>query len=88
MTLKQIFGKNVKYYRFLIKMTQEKFAEKVNLNASYVSELENGKYGPTFEKVEEIAKVLNVKVYKLFEENDNTHKTLPKRVDMKQSTHL
>ena len=60
MTLKQIFGKNVKYYRFLRKMTQEKFAEKVNLNASYVSELENGKYGPTFEKIEEIAKVLNV----------------------------
>ena len=88
MTLKQIFGKNVKYYRFLRKMTQEKIDEKVNLNASYVSELENGKYGPTFEKVEEIAKVLNVKVYKLFEENDNTHKTLPKRVDMKQSTHL
>ena len=88
MTLKQIFVYNVKYYRFLRKMTQEKFAEKVNLNASHVSELENGKYGPTFEKVEEIAKVLNVKVYKLFEENDNTHKTLPKRVDMKQSTHL
>ena len=65
MTLKQIFGKNVKYYRFLRKMTQEKFAEKVNLNASYVSELENGKYGPTFEKIEEIAKVLNVKVYNL-----------------------
>ena len=59
------------------------FDKKVNLNASYVSELENGKYGPTFEKIEEIAKVLNIKVYKLFEENDNTHKTLPKRVDMK-----
>ena len=29
-------------------MTQEKFAERVDLNASYVSELENGKYGPTF----------------------------------------
>ena len=57
MTLKQIFGKNIKYYRFLRKMTQETFAEKVNLNASYVSELENGKYGPTFEKIEEIAKV-------------------------------
>ena len=39
-------------------------------------------------KIEEIAKVLNVKVYKLFEENDNTHKTLPKRVDMKHSTHI
>lgn len=72
--LKQIFGKNVRYYRF---------AERVDLNASYVSELENGKYGPTFEKVEEIAKALNVTPYILFQETKNTHKKLPSRVDMK-----
>lgn len=83
LNLKEIFGKNVRYYRFEKNLTQEKFAELVNLNASYVSELENGKYGPTYEKVEEIAKVLNVKPYILFEETDNTHKTLPNRVDMK-----
>lgn len=81
--LKQIFGKNVRYYRFEKNMTQEKFAERVDLNASYVSELENGKYGPTFEKVEEIAKVLNVTPYILFQETKNTHKKLPSRVDMK-----
>lgn len=81
--LKQIFGKNVRYYRFEKNLTQEKFAECVNLNASYVSELESGKYGPTFEKVEEIAKVLEVTPYLLFQENENTHKKLPNRVDMK-----
>lgn len=83
MTLKQIFGKNVKYYRYKNNYTQEKFAEQVNLNASYISELENGKYGPTFEKIEEIAKVLGVKPHILFEENANTHKKLPNRVDMR-----
>lgn len=82
MTLKQIFGKNIKYYRFEKKLTQEEFAERVNLNSSYVSELESGKYGPTFEKIEEIAKVLNIKPYVLFQENENTHKNLPNRVDM------
>jgi len=80
--LKQIFGKNIKYFRFEKKLTQEEFAEQVNLNPSYVSELECGKYGPTFEKVEEIAKVLNVEPYILFQENENTHKNLPNRVDM------
>ena len=64
-------------------MTQGKFAEHTNLNASYVSELENGKYGPTFEKVEEIAKVLNVTTYMLFQETKNTYKKLPNRVDLK-----
>ena len=57
MKLKQIFGKNIKYYRFQKNLTQEEFAERVNLNPSYVSELECGKYGPTFEKIEEIAGV-------------------------------
>lgn len=83
MNLKQIFGKNVRYFRFQKGYTQEKFAEKVNLNASYVSELENGKYGPTFEKIEEIAKVLDVKEYMLFHETNKTHEQLPTRVDMK-----
>lgn len=80
--LKQIFGKNIKYYRFEKKLTQEEFAERVNLNPSYVSELECGKYGPTFEKIEEIANALNVEPYILFQENENTHKNLPNRVDM------
>ena len=83
MTLKRIFGKNVRYFRYKKGYTQEKFAEKVDLNASYVSELESGKYGPTFEKVETIAKVLNVKPYILFQETENTNQKLPARVDMK-----
>lgn len=83
MTLKQLFGRNVRYYRFQKSFTQEKLAELVDLNASYVSEIENGRYGPTFEKIEEIARVLNVKPNLLFEENSNTYKTLPNRVDMR-----
>lgn len=85
MNLKQIFGKNVRYYRFKKGYTQEKFAELVNLNSSYVSELESGKYGPTFENIEIISKVLGVKPYMLFEETTNTYKQLPSRVDMKIS---
>ena len=83
MTLKQLFGRNVRYYRFQKSFTQENIAELVDLNASYVSEIENGRYGPTFEKIEEIARVLNVKPNLLFEENSNTYKTLPNRVDMR-----
>lgn len=83
MTLKQIFGKNIKYFRFQKKLTQEKFAELVDLNTSYISELEHGKYGPTFEKIEQIAEVLNVQPYMLFQETNHTHNHLPMRVDMK-----
>lgn len=67
--LKQILGKNVRYYRFVKKFTQEEFAEHIDMNASYVSEIENGKYGPTFENIEVITKVLNAKPYLLIELN-------------------
>ncbi len=73
----------MRYYRYEQGLTQEKFAEKVELNASYVSEIETGKYGPNFDKIETISKVLNIKPYLLFQETENTHKQLPNRVDMK-----
>ena len=82
MNLKKVFGKNVRYYRFKKGYTQEKFAEYVNLNTTYVSELEHGKYGSTFEKVEKIAEVLEVEPFELFIERENIN-ILPDRVDMK-----
>ncbi len=51
---------------------------------SVYKKIEYGNYGPTFENIEVIAKVLNVKPYLLFQENSNTHKKLPNRVDMKR----
>lgn len=83
MTLRQIFGKNMRFFRYEKGYTQELFAEKVDLNASYVSEIESGKYGPKFDKIEIIAKVLEVNPYVLFQETENTHKRLPDRVDKK-----
>ena len=83
MNLKQIFGRNMRFYRYEKGLTQEELAEKVELNSSYISEIESGKYGPTFEKVELISRVLGIKAYLLFQENENTHKRLPNRVDMK-----
>ncbi len=73
----------MRYYRYEQGLTQERFAEKVELNASYVSEIESGKYGPNFDKIETISKVLDIKPYLLFQETENTHKQLPNRVDMK-----
>lgn len=82
MTLKQIFGKNIKYYRYENKLTQEQLSEKANINPKHLGEIENGKYSTSFDNVEQIAKVLNVETYKLFQETEKTHKNLPSRVDM------
>lgn len=73
----------MRFFRYEKGYTQELFAEKVDLNASYVSEIESGKYGPKFDNIEKIAEVLEVNPYVLFQETENTHKRLPDRIDKK-----
>lgn len=82
MNLKQVFGNNVKYYRYQRKYTQEKLAELTELNLSYLSQLENGNYGPSFEKIELIAKVLKIESFELFIKRD--YSNIPTRVNLKK----
>lgn len=81
MNLKKTFGKNLKYYRYQKKYTQEYFAELTDSNTTYISDVENGKYSVSFEKIAIFADVLGIQVFELF--IDNKEKTnLPRRVDM------
>jgi len=83
LSLRYIFGRNLKYYRYQKRITQEQLAEYVGLSASYISELESGKYGSTFDKIELIAEVLSIKPYMLFQENAHVFGKLHDKVNMK-----
>lgn len=78
-----ILGTNVKYYRFLIGYTQEELAEKCNLSARYMSDIENAKGNISLDTLEIIAKQLRVEPYLLLKEQ-NHNLNLPKRVNMKK----
>lgn len=78
--LRAILGFNVKYYRFLNKMTQEKLAEKCNLSPRYISDIENAKGNISIDTVSDIANALKVDPYLLFKEKKD--KELLKRVNM------
>lgn len=72
MDLKKIFGKNLKFYRLSRGYTQEVFAELSNSSISYISNVENGKYGPSFDKIQDFANSLDIDIYLLFcEKVDN-----------------
>lgn len=43
-------------------MTQEDLAEKVGVSATYIGFIEQGRYTPSIDLLEKIAKVLKVKV--------------------------
>lgn len=67
MDLRKLFGRNLKYYRLLNGYTQETFADMTDTSISYISNVENGKYGPSFDKILIFSEKLNIKPSLLFE---------------------
>lgn len=55
MTSKQILSMNLKYYRKLLNLSQEKFAEGIGSNLVYLNQLENERRKPTIDMLDKIA---------------------------------
>lgn len=71
MLLKKLLGQRIQLFRKRNKLTQEKFAELIGIDAKNVSKIENGNNYPSAETLTAIAKALDVNVYELFVfEND------------------
>lgn len=69
--LKTRFGKRVQALRMEAEVTQEQLADAAGLTVESISNIERGIYGPKFDNLEKIAKVLGVEVKELFD-FDNT----------------
>lgn len=84
MKLKTILGKNIKYHRYRKKLTQEQLAELLETSSNYVGRLERGQHSPSLEKIDKIAKALDIKAFELFLERDDLD-NLPNRVNLTTS---
>lgn len=78
--LREIFRKNLRYYRIKNKYTQEDLADKAGLTDKYISDLERGQFSPSFEKIGELADSLGIEAYKLLKE-ENKVDNIPNRLD-------
>lgn len=88
-----IFSQNLRYYRLEynnkgkitniedIGLSQEQLAELCDFTPHYISDLERGRYGATFETLDILSDVLQIPVYKFFIENLNAV-NLPERLDI------
>ena len=65
-TLKQKFGKRLREIREQRRLTQEQFAETVDLSVDFLSLIERGRNAPSFETLDRIAKRLKMPVAELF----------------------
>lgn len=64
--LKVVYGNNLKYYRRKQNLTQEQLAEKTNTDTTFISRVENGKSGVSFQTMLVFANILNTEIYKFF----------------------
>lgn len=71
MDIIKVFGKNVKKYRKLAKLSQEELAYKSGLHRTYISAIECNRRSISLENIQRIADSLEIETYKLFLEEDN-----------------
>ena len=93
MTAIEIFSKNLRYYRLeynddgnindesQIGLSQEQLAELAGFTSHYISDLERGRYGATFETLDILSNVLKIPIYQFFVENPWSV-GLPQRLDI------
>lgn len=60
-------GRNIKIERIRKNITQENFAEMIDMSLSYISKLEQGLTSPTAIVLYKMAKVLNIQMEKFFD---------------------
>lgn len=65
--IKRKLGRNIKIERIRKDITQEEFAEMINMSLSYVSKLEQGLTSPTAIALYKMSKILQIPMEKFFE---------------------
>jgi transcriptional regulator with XRE-family HTH domain len=72
-TLRKQFGTRLRQIRAQRRMTQERFAETLNLSVDFLSLVERGISAPSFKTLEKISKRLKTPVADLFKFDGDVH---------------
>ncbi len=71
MDVLRVFGTNLRKYRELLNVSQERFAEMCGLHRTYISDIERFQRSISLNNVQKIADALGVEPYKMFIEEDS-----------------
>lgn len=81
MSLRSLFGKNLKKIRMQKKLTQQEFAELVGLQPNFIAQIETGYRAVSFKTIEKIVKSININYKELFDfENNQSNEQLQKDI--------
>ncbi len=84
-SLKKILGINLRYYRNLENLSQEKYYSKYNLSVQHMSNVERGTENVTLDFVDKVSKAIGIPAEELLLFNESKIVT-KKRVDAKQKS--
>ena len=76
MDAKILLGKRIRYLRRVKELSQENLAEKANISAKYLGEIERGQANLTIDVTEQLAAALKIEMTELFDyqhEADSKH---------------
>ena len=68
--LRDVFIRNLKYYRKQKGLRQLDLALEIEKNTNYINSIENSKYFPSPETIEQIASILGVEPMQLFDRTE------------------
>lgn len=68
--LRQVFIRNLKYYRKEKKLRQLDLAIEIGKSSNYINSIENGKYFPSPETIEKISDFLKIEPMQLFDKKN------------------
>lgn len=74
MNLRDVFIRNLKYYRKQKRLRQIDLAIELDKNPNYINSIENSKYFPSPETIEQIAQILQIDPMQLFNKKEPPHK--------------
>jgi len=69
-TLNETFGRVIKQLRESRGLSQQELADYADLDRSYISDMERGRYNPTLQTIYKLTEILKIKPHELFEEVD------------------
>ena len=69
MDLKEVFTNNLKFYRKQKGLTQNELTLAIDKSYNYINSVEQGKIAPSFDVIQSICEVLEIKAAQLFDEN-------------------
>lgn len=68
--LLKTIGERIRHYRNIAKITQKELADKCGTSQGYIADIERGKLSPSLSRLNDIARVLNVKPNILFKKDN------------------